>query len=103
MTASQTPIPTPALPNKHREDIDWNENYGQTFKAVIVPEELELIEDKTMIVTPKNKVEWATWNEVSEKHLCTMKKNWYIIQKNLTEHKYQEILSYIKNLEKTFV
>lgn len=103
MPASQTPIATPALPNKHREEIDWNENYGQTFKAVIVPEDLDSIEDTTMIVTPKNTVEWATWNEVSEKNLCMLKKNWNIIQKNLSEHKYEEILSYIKNLEKTFV
>lgn len=103
MTASQIPIPTPALPNKHRECIDWNENYGQTFKAVIVPEHLDTIEDTTMIVTPKNSLEWSTWNEVSEKNLCMLKKNWNIIQKNLSEHKYQEIISYIKNLEKTFV
>ncbi len=103
MPASQTPIATPPLPNKHRQDIDWNENYGQTFKAVIVPENLNSIEDTTMIVTPKNTVEWATWNEVSEKNLCMLKKNWNIIQKNLSEHKYEEILSYIKNLEKTFV
>ena len=103
MPASQTPTVTPSLPNKHRKDIDWNQNYGQTFKAVIVPEWLDSIEDKTMIVTPKNEVEWNTWNEVSEKNLCMLRKNWNIIQKNLSEHKYQEIITYIKNLEKRFV
>jgi len=103
MTELQAPTATPSLPNKHRKEIDWNQNYGQTFKAVVVPDEFESIEDTTMIVTPKNVVEWTTWNEVSDKNLCMLKKNWKIIQRNLSEHKYEEILSYIKNLEKTFV
>lgn len=100
MGSSETvtpPIPTPiVLPNRHRETIDWNENYGHTFKVVQIPSEEKTIEDSTMIVTPKNKTEWNTWTEVSEHSLCKLKRNWEIIQKNLSEHKYKEILYFVK-------
>lgn len=95
-TTQVKPIPTPiALPNRHRETISWNENYGQIFKVVQRPESAETIEDYTMIVTPKNKTEWETWSELPEEKLCRLKKNWEIIQKNLSEHKYREIISFI--------
>jgi hypothetical protein len=55
-----------------------------------------------MIVTPKNIEEWG-WDEVSEQKLCKLKRNWNIIQKNLSEHKYNQILDYVKNIEKCFV
>lgn len=96
---STSPIPTPVvLPNRHRETIDWSKNYGHTFKVVQRPLEEETIEDSTLIVTPKNKTEWTTWNEVSEHSLCKLKKNWEIIQKNLSEHKYEEILYFVKHI-----
>lgn len=96
---STLPIPTPVvLPNRHRETIDWSKNYGHTFKVVHRPLEEETIEDSTLIVTPKNKTEWHTWNEVSEHSLCKLKKNWEIIQKNLSEHKYEEILYFVKHI-----
>jgi hypothetical protein len=94
---STAPIPTPVvLPNKHRETIDWNTNYGHTFKVVQRPLDEVNIEDSTLIVTPKNKTEWETWSEVPEENLCKLKKNWEIIQKNLSEHKYMEILQFSK-------
>lgn len=102
MLASQTPPTTPVvLPNSHREEIDWNENYGHSFKIVETPNEM-VREDSTMIVTPKNIEEWG-WDEVSEQKLCKLKRNWNIIQKNLSEHKYNQILDYVKNIEKCFV
>jgi len=102
MSSSETitsPIPTPVvLPNRHRESIDWTENYGHTFKVVQRPVEEETIEDSTLIVTPKNQTEWNTWTEVSEHSLCKLKRNWEIIQKNLSEHKYKEILYFVKHI-----
>lgn len=97
MTNLEISLLTPvALPNKHREHIDWNQNYGQSFKIVKRPSSIDGIEDSTLIVTPKNKIEWETWNEVSLNSLCKLKKNWELIQKNLSEHKYYEIINFIK-------
>lgn len=99
MSTSQMPITTPVvLPNSHREEICWNKNYGHSFKVVQRPESEKLIEDYTMIVTPKNTNEWNTWSEVPEEKLGKLKKNWEIIQKNLSDHKYRDILYFIKNI-----
>lgn len=101
MTTSQTPPTTPVvLPNSHREEIDWNENYGHSFKIVETPDGIH--EDSTMIVTPKNIQQW-NWDEVSEQKLCKLKKNWNIIQKNLSDYKYKQILDSVKNIEKCFI
>lgn len=90
-------MPTPvALPNKHRKTIDWETNYGSAFKVVEKPEDHEHVEDMTMIVTPDNKKEWDCWIEASKDRLCRVKKNWEYIQRNLSEHKYNQILKYIQ-------
>lgn len=90
-------IPTPvALPNKHRKTIDWETNYGSAFKVVEKPEDHEHVEDMTMIVTPDNKKEWDCWIEASKDRLGRVKKNWDYIQRNLSEHKYNQILKYIQ-------
>ena len=97
MTTSQLPLATPVvLPNSHRAEIDWNENYGHSFKIVETPDKTTY-EDSTMIVTPKNIQQW-NWDEVSEQKLCKLKKNWNVIQKNLSDHKYRDILYFIKNI-----
>jgi len=96
-TGTIKPQPTPTnLPNKHRQTIDWDSTYGQIFKIVQKPKHIETIEDNTIIVTPKNKKEWNTWSEVPEEKLYKLKRNWEMIQKNLSEHKYNEILQYIQ-------
>jgi hypothetical protein len=97
----QHPEPTPSLPNKHREPIDWDENYGQSFKAVKTPIDNGQIEDKTMIVTPNNIEQWNNWEEITEKNLYRLKKNWNIIQRNLSEYKYKEIFSFCNHLKKS--
>jgi hypothetical protein len=89
-------IPTPiSLPNKHRKKIDWEANYGSAFKVVQKPENFEHVEDTTLIITPENKNEWNCWVEASKDSLCKVKKNWDYIQRNLSEHKYNQILKYI--------
>lgn len=83
-----------------RENIDWDLNYGKTFKIVQKPSQQESIEDSTIIVTPHNISEVSNWPEVPQKTLYRLKRNWDKIQKNLSEHKYKEIICCIKNLYK---
>jgi len=91
--------------NKTKEDerecIDWNLNYGKTFKIIQMVNNQEPFEDSTMIVTQDNISNIENWNNVSEKTLCKIKKNWNIIQKNLSEYKYKQIISCIKNFGKS--
>lgn len=83
-----------------RECIDWDLNYGKTFKIVQKPSQQESIEDSTIIVTPHNISEVSNWPEVPQKTLYRLKRNWDKIQKNLSEHKYKEIIYCVKNLYK---
>ena len=96
LTSRLKPLTIPiSSPNNHREIINWNENYGQTFKVVQRPESVETIEDFAIIITPKSKEEWNTWSEITGENLCRLKRNWEMVQKNLSEHKYNEILSFV--------
>jgi len=92
-------IPTPiALPNKHRKTIDWETNYGSSFKVVERPHDHHHVEDTTLIVTPENEKEWNCWVEASLDRLNRVRKNWDYIQKNLSEQKYNQILKYIQTI-----
>lgn len=75
--------------------IDWDTNYGKTFKIVYTPKgsqsgkwEKGLIS----IVTPENGESWFKWKELSNKRLEFFKKQWDVIQKSLGDHKYEQII-----------
>jgi hypothetical protein len=76
--------------------INWNENYGKTFKIVSTPKgaqsEGEWNPDLVSIVTPENGGAWNNWKEVSQDVLNHFKKNWDEIQKSLGDHKYNQII-----------
>jgi len=79
-----------------RNYINWNENYGKTFKIVNTPEGAqsggEWNPNLVSIVTPENKNTWSNWKEVSQDILNNFKKNWDEIQKSLGDHKYNQII-----------
>jgi hypothetical protein len=79
-----------------RNYINWNENYGKTFKIVSTPEGAqsggEWNPNLVSIVTPENKNAWSNWKEVSQDVLNNFKKNWDEIQKSLGDHKYNQII-----------
>jgi len=79
-----------------RNYINWNENYGKTFKIVNTPEGAqsggEWNPNLVSIVTPENKNTWSNWKEVSQDILNNFKKNWDEIQKSLGNHKYNQII-----------
>jgi hypothetical protein len=76
--------------------INWNENYGKTFKIVSTPKGAqskgEWNPDLVSIVTPENGGAWNNWKEVSQDVLNHFKKNWDEIQKSLGDHKYNQII-----------
>lgn len=80
-----------------RQHIDWNSNYGNTFKIVYTPEGRQSAgatwsPDLVSVVTPENGDAWTTWKEVSPQLLAQWKNNWNDIQQSLGQHKYDQIL-----------
>ena len=85
--------------NKSNEkyNIDWDENYGKSFKLVHTPEGaqsgVEWTPDLISIVTPENTDAWYEWEELPEEKLMGWKENWDNIQKTtLAVHKYNQIV-----------
>ena len=76
--------------------IDWDENYGNSFKLVHTPEGAqtggEWNPDLISIVTPENTNAWYEWEELPEEKLMGWKENWDGIQKGLGVHKYNQII-----------
>jgi hypothetical protein len=77
--------------------IDWDENYGNSFKIVHTPEGAqtggEWNPDLISIVTPENTNAWYEWEELPEEKLMGWKGNWDNIQKTaLAVHKYNQIV-----------
>jgi len=77
--------------------IDWDENYGNSFKLVHTPEGAqtggEWNPDLISIVTPENTNAWYEWEELPEEKLMGWKENWDNIQKTaLAVHKYNQIV-----------
>ena len=60
-------------PDNERKYIDWDENYGKTFKIVKTPEGRQSVgewnPDLISIVTPENTDAWTDWEEISNKIL----------------------------------
>jgi hypothetical protein len=80
-----------------RKVIDWNSNYGKTFKIVHTPEGRQSAgatwsPDLVSVVTPENGDAWTAWKEVSPQLLAQWKNNWNIIQQSLAQHKYNQII-----------
>ena len=80
-----------------RQHIDWNSNYGNTFKIVHTPEGRQSAGATwspvlVSVVTPENGDAWTTWKEVSPQLLAQWKNNWNVIQQSLGQHKYDQIL-----------
>ena len=88
-----------------RQPIDWNSNYGKTFKIVHTPEGRQSAgttwsSDLVSVVTPENGDAWTAWKEVSPQLLAQWKNNWNNIQQSLAQHKYDQIIrSQGKNLQ----
>jgi len=80
----------------NRQYIDWNKNYGKTFKLVHTPEGRqssgEWSPDLVSVVTPENGNAWTSWQEVDQNVLSNWKKNWNSIQQSLGDHKYEQII-----------
>jgi len=77
--------------------IDWDENYGKSFKLVHTPEGaqsgVEWTPDLISIVTPENTNAWYEWEELPVEKLMRWKGNWNDIQKTaLAVHKYNQIV-----------
>ena len=84
--------------------IDWDENYGITFKIVKTPEGRQSVGEWNpnliSVVTPENESAWTDWEEVSEDILNNWKDNWDNIQKSLGTHKYNQIIRSIELYKK---
>ena len=82
--------------NESRQPIDWNSNYGKTFKIVHTPEGKqssgEWTPDLVSVVTPENGDAWTDWKEVDKDILSNWKDNWNKIQQSLGDHKYEQII-----------
>lgn len=77
--------------------IDWDKNYGKSFKVVHTPEGAqssgEWNPDLVSIVTPENTNAWSDWEELPFDDLKEWKKNWDNIQSaGLGVHKYNQII-----------
>lgn len=88
-----------------RNHIDWNQNYGKTFKLVHTPEGRQSegakwTPDLISVVTPENGDAWKNWKEVNPEILLKWKANWDNIQKSLGQHKYDQILRSQQKLSK---
>jgi len=80
-----------------RQNIDWNSNYGKTFKIVKTPEGKQSKgtswnPNLVSVVTPENGKAWQNWIEVDKQTLKNWKKNWSEIQKSLANYKYNQII-----------
>jgi hypothetical protein len=78
-----------------RIPIEWNSNYGKTFKLVYTPKGQssgEWSPDLVSVVTPENGKAWTMWKEVPEDILKNWKANWSNIQRSLGQHKYDQII-----------
>ena len=75
--------------------IDWDKNYGKTFKIVHTPKGAqsggEWSPDLVSVVTPENSDAWTDWKEIAPESLKNWKKNWNNLQKSLGDHKYGQI------------
>jgi len=83
--------------NGQREVIDWEDNYGKSFKLVRTPEGKQSegtpwSPDLVSVVTPENGEAWTNWPEVDKETLLNWQKNWPQIQKSLGQHKYDQII-----------
>ena len=89
-----------------RKVIDWNSNYGKTFKIVHTPEGSQSAPatwspDLVSVVTPENGDAWTAWKEVSPQLLAQWKNNWNNIQQSLGQHKYDQIIRSMGSLRKS--
>jgi hypothetical protein len=78
-----------------REYIDWDENYGKTFRIVHTPQSAvdgEWNSDLISVVTPENGESFYTWEEVPFDTLMNWRENWDEIQRSLGEYKYRQII-----------
>ena len=83
--------------SKERLYIDWDKNYGKSFKLVYTPEGaqsgVEWTPDLISIVTPENTNAWYEWEELPMEKLMGWKEKWDGIQKTaLAVHKYKQIV-----------
>ena len=83
--------------SKKRLYIDWDKNYGKSFKLVYTPEGaqsgVEWTPDLISIVTPENTNAWYEWEELPMEKLMGWKEKWDDIQKtSLAVHKYNQIV-----------
>jgi hypothetical protein len=76
--------------------IDWDENYGKSFKIVHTPEGaqsgMEWNPDLVSVVTPENESAWDMWEELSPQKLLKWKDRWDEVQKTLGDYKYNQII-----------
>jgi len=81
--------------------IDWDENYGKSFKIVHTPEGtqsgMKWNPDLVSVVTPENESAWYEWEELSPKKLLKWKDRWDEVQKTLGDHKYNQIIRSMSN------
>jgi hypothetical protein len=80
--------------------IDWDENYGRTFKLVYTPEGRQSGEwspNLVSVVTPENGDAWTDWVELE--NVDSWKENWDNVQKSLADHKYNQIIRGIIKLD----
>jgi hypothetical protein len=81
--------------------IDWDENYGKSFKIVHTPEGAQngVKWDPNMVsvITPENGKAWNIWIELSPKKLLKWKDSWNDIQKSLGAYKYNQIVRNMSN------
>ena len=81
--------------------IDWDENYGKSFKIVHTPEGaqsgMEWNPDLVSVVTPENTSAWYEWEELSPKKLLKWKDRWDEVQKTLGDYKYNQIIRSMSN------
>jgi len=91
----------------NRQYIDWNKNYGKTFKIVRTPEGRqssgEWSPDLVSVVTPENGNAWTAWQEVDQNVLSNWKKNWNSIQQSLGDHKYEQIIRSQSKLNESII
>ena len=92
------------LVKESRSFIDWDKNYGKTFKLVHTPEGqqsrgAQWSPDLVSVVTPENGNAWKTWKEVPSNILANWKTSWNNIQHSLGQHKYDQIIRSQKALQ----
>lgn len=83
--------------NEGRDFIDWNKNYGKSFRLALTPKDATDNYENGLIsvVTPENGKSWYDWPNVDQNTLNGWKMNWNNIQKTLGDHKYNQIIKHI--------